>query len=249
MKQIDSKEREQEILELLVRSYIEESKPISSQYLQKKYSLPYSPATIRNIMVDLEKKGYIAHVHTSSGRIPTLEGFKYYVHHLKRDEIVRDCGMGLEISEGGSLDDIDILCEHTMDILSRISGYTSIMARGDSDHHHEKIVCRGTRYFLEQPEFADYGRLKSLLFALEEKIRGLQTVMLSNLDEGIKIMVGDEMGLDEVAGCSLVVSGSREPRLPFVMALLGPVRMDYIKAATSLYSLKQRLTEIVKRLP
>jgi heat-inducible transcriptional repressor len=157
--------------------------------------------------------------------------------------------MGREISEGGSLDDVDMLCEHTMDILSRISGYTSIMARGDMEHQHEKIVCRGTRYFLEQPEFADYGRLKVLLFALEEKIRELQTVMLSNLDEGIKIMVGDEMGLDAVAGCSLVVSGSREPRWPFVMALLGPVRMDYIKAATSLYSLKQRLTEMVKRLP
>ncbi|UCC95728.1 MAG: heat-inducible transcription repressor HrcA, partial [Candidatus Omnitrophota bacterium] len=86
----NSREREEELLDLLVESYIQESRPISSTYLCDKYHLPYSSATVRNILENLEKRGYLSHVHTSSGRVPTKGGFKHYVSGLQETDTMNN---------------------------------------------------------------------------------------------------------------------------------------------------------------
>lgn len=74
--------RQEEILSLIVRAYTQHPEPVSSKHLVEKFGLSYSSATVRNEMVALEDLGYIAQPHTSAGRIPTQNGYRYFVKRL-----------------------------------------------------------------------------------------------------------------------------------------------------------------------
>ncbi len=71
-----------EILKYIVEEYVSSSKPVGSVFLIQKYNLSISSATVRNVMASLEKEGMIEKSHTSSGRIPTSKGYKYYTKYL-----------------------------------------------------------------------------------------------------------------------------------------------------------------------
>ncbi len=75
------------ILKYIVEDFIETAQPVGSKSLLKKHKLNYSSATIRNEMMELEEMGYIEKTHTSSGRIPSINGYRYYVTKLRSDKI------------------------------------------------------------------------------------------------------------------------------------------------------------------
>jgi heat-inducible transcriptional repressor len=79
-------ERQKLVLALLVRDYVETAEPISSGRLVKNYHLEFSPATARNEMAILENKGFLYQPYTSAGRIPTKEGYRYYVRKLMGED-------------------------------------------------------------------------------------------------------------------------------------------------------------------
>ena len=74
--------RAKELLKTLVERYIAEGLPVGSRSLSKISTLEFSPATIRNIMSDLEEMGFVSSPHTSAGRIPTPRGFRVFVDAL-----------------------------------------------------------------------------------------------------------------------------------------------------------------------
>jgi heat-inducible transcriptional repressor len=75
-------ERQKLILALIIHDYVETAQPIGSQYLADRYGLNISSATIRNAMVDLTDAGLLRQPHTSAGRVPTEEGYRYFVRQL-----------------------------------------------------------------------------------------------------------------------------------------------------------------------
>jgi heat-inducible transcriptional repressor len=75
-------ERAQSLLKLLVERYIAEGQPVGSRALSKFPGMELSPASIRNVMADLEEMGFIASPHTSSGRVPTPKGYRFFVDTL-----------------------------------------------------------------------------------------------------------------------------------------------------------------------
>jgi heat-inducible transcriptional repressor len=75
-------ERAKNVLRTLIREYVRAGRPIGSRLLAKVYQEDLSPATLRNVMADLEEAGYLAHPHTSAGRIPTRRGYRFYVESL-----------------------------------------------------------------------------------------------------------------------------------------------------------------------
>lgn len=75
-------ERAKQILYAVVQSYINKPDPVGSRFIVKKYSLGFSPATVRNIMADLEDLGFLSQPHTSAGRVPTDKGYRFYVDSL-----------------------------------------------------------------------------------------------------------------------------------------------------------------------
>ena len=83
--------RAQHLLKTLVERYVAEGQPVGSRVLSKQSGLELSPATIRNVMADLEELGYIASPHTSAGRIPTAKGYRFFVDSLM---VVQPLGEG-----------------------------------------------------------------------------------------------------------------------------------------------------------
>ncbi len=79
-------ERSRNILKAVVVSYIQKALPIGSQTITKSFSFGLSPATIRNIMAELEDLGYLSQPHTSAGRIPTPKGYRLYVDELMEED-------------------------------------------------------------------------------------------------------------------------------------------------------------------
>ena len=75
-------DRAQSLLKILVERYIADGQPVGSRALARASSLELSPATIRNVMADLEEMGFVASPHTSSGRVPTPKGYRFFVDTL-----------------------------------------------------------------------------------------------------------------------------------------------------------------------
>ncbi len=79
---MDLDERNKKVLQAVIDSYISTGAPIGSNVLCKRYDFGLSPATMRNIMADLEELGFLSHPHTSAGRIPTDQGYRFYIDGL-----------------------------------------------------------------------------------------------------------------------------------------------------------------------
>ncbi len=77
-------DRAEKVLFSIVRSFIETAEPVGSRLITKKYVFNLSPATIRNIMADLEDLGFVWQPHTSAGRVPTDRGYRLYVDYVQK---------------------------------------------------------------------------------------------------------------------------------------------------------------------
>lgn len=121
-------ERQLQILLSVIDEYIKHGESVGSRTISKRYLTEHSSATIRNEMSDLEEMGYLRHTHTSSGRMPTSQGFRLHVNlvlqkldskNISKDwfSTLRDQRSGLE----GALD-------AATDMLSRVSNYVGVAA-------------------------------------------------------------------------------------------------------------------------
>jgi heat-inducible transcriptional repressor len=91
-KDLPRRVRHSEILNDIVRTYIETGEPVGSRTVSKSYSESLSPASIRNVMADLADSGYLSQPHTSAGRVPTLKAFRCYVACLVATRAARVLG-------------------------------------------------------------------------------------------------------------------------------------------------------------
>ena len=74
--------RDREVLEAIITDYIQTAEPVGSRTVSKKHNIGLSPATIRNVMADLEEMGFLTQPHTSAGRVPTDRAFRFYVDSI-----------------------------------------------------------------------------------------------------------------------------------------------------------------------
>lgn len=118
----DLNEREKTILRSIVQQFILTASPVGSRNIAKKFNLGLSPATVRNIMSDLEDSGFINHPHTSAGRVPTDKGYRYYVDSLMEiQELKNSEKTTLEKSLDKNLSETDELLKIASKLLSNIT--------------------------------------------------------------------------------------------------------------------------------
>jgi len=117
------------VLWAVVDSYISNPDPVGSRYITRKYGFNLSPATIRNIMADLEEMGYLRQPHTSAGRVPTDKGYRFYVDTFERiksgevdEELFRELRNRLE----NIRNDINKLLDETTKTISEVTHYLGI---------------------------------------------------------------------------------------------------------------------------
>lgn len=129
-------ERQLFILKVTVDDYIQSAQPVGSNQLAKKSGISFSPATIRNEMADLEGMGFLEKTHTSSGRVPSERGYRYYVDHLltPRPLPKEDIVQLRSIFEEKITETEEVIKRSAM-ILSELTNYTSILLGPDVRRH------------------------------------------------------------------------------------------------------------------
>ena len=125
--------RAAELLKLLVERYIQDGEPVGSRTLARAAALGISPATIRNVMADLDQLGLVASPHTSAGRVPTTRGYRYFVDQLlapealseeERTQIADDLAPGYR-----GPDDLVQSASTLLSQLSRMAGVVTVPKR------------------------------------------------------------------------------------------------------------------------
>jgi len=121
-------EREREILQRIVHLYILNGNPIGSRFLSKiiQDEMKLSPATLRNIMADLEDMHFITHPHTSAGRVPTDRGYRFYVDNLSNYEKLNVIELE-KIHSNLIKAPQDFAYQHASKLLGALSQYLSII--------------------------------------------------------------------------------------------------------------------------
>ena len=121
-------QRKQRVLKAVIDDYIESAEPVGSRTLARKYNLGVSPATIRNEMADLEMLGYLEHLHTSSGRVPSSKGYRFYVDGLIPPKPVSDEEKALiDRWYKGRVQRIEEVFQETARIISQVTRNVSLV--------------------------------------------------------------------------------------------------------------------------
>ena len=124
----DLSSREQELLQYIIQNFIVTASPVASKTLVEKHKLGISPATVRNTLTSLEKKGLLKHPHTSAGRVPTDEGYRYYVNALMQVSGLTDNELKhLDQLKDYITNDMDDAVKSASRILGRLSNLLAVV--------------------------------------------------------------------------------------------------------------------------
>ncbi len=221
----DLNNRQVDILQSLIKEYTETGEAVGSEILEKKYKLGVSPATIRNEMVELAKKGYIKKDYFSSGRIPSGKGFRFYIKNLMKEKEVSTTD---EVSYKNSIwderNDIQRLLAHAAKILAQKTGLLSIVATNAGD-----LYYAGVGNLLAIQEFLNWELSKSLFGSLDElpfwnKI--LDRVQVS--DQDVYYMLGeDDFSDPSFEPCASILGEFEGKDVRGIIGIVGPKRMYY----------------------
>jgi len=247
LRSLNNLARKNDVLRITIDEYIETVTPVSSARIVEKNLISVSSATIRNILAELERDGYLSHPHTSAGRVPTETGYRYYVDHfVNQIHLLEEEKARIRAAYMQESLELEALLDRTSRILSDTTHYTTIISL---DGQGSKVFCGGTNFIVGYPDYQDINKniikIKSILSALDEKERLLE-VINRDLAKKIDILIGHEIECSDMDSCSLVVSQYRSKKGPSGrIAVLGPTRMDYNKVVSTLEYFSNLIEEIL----
>ncbi|MCI8404385.1 MAG: heat-inducible transcription repressor HrcA [Clostridia bacterium] len=125
---MDLSDRKRKILQAIIDEYIGTAEPVGSRAISKKENLGLSSATIRNEMADLEEMGYLIQPHTSAGRVPSDEGYRFYVNSLMRKyKIGMEAVAQLQSVLETRVSQLEKLIKYAGAIASSLTDYTTVV--------------------------------------------------------------------------------------------------------------------------
>ena len=176
-------ERERQVLQAIIEEYVNTAEPVSSGTIAENYNLGYSSATIRNEMAELEKQGYLEKPHTSSGRIPSAKGYRFYVDELLNDEkISLDEIQYIKSRLETKVNEIEELTKIATDTLSEITHYTTVAIGPDANNNiisDVKFISLGNR-ILMAVVLTENGAIKETIIKYNEDITENQIESLNH---------------------------------------------------------------------
>ncbi len=161
-----------EIFKAVVEEFIATAEPVGSKTLVEKYNLPYSTATIRNEMMELENLGLIEKTHTSSGRVPSSEGYRFYVENLMNSHIDEQMELVVQSAFADRSLNIDELIKKSCDILAKMTNLTSIVLGPDAQKQrleHIKLFVVDDRNAVAV-FITDTGHTENRMFQFDEDV-------------------------------------------------------------------------------
>ncbi|MDH7515927.1 MAG: heat-inducible transcriptional repressor HrcA [Bacteroidota bacterium] len=166
--------REALVLQHVIRQYIATANPVGSRTVSKQLHLNLSPATIRNIMADLEDKGLLGHPHTSAGRVPTDKGYRCYVDTLMqgmrpKEEDVAFIETRLEDEQFTTIEDVIRKCTHILSAISHQLALVSVPLIGNGRLEHIELVPVSSSRVMVILSIMS-GIIKSIVFEVDSEI-------------------------------------------------------------------------------
>ena len=163
--------RQAAILSAIVREYIRSGEPVGSKHLVGRFRLDVSSATVRNDMSLLEELGYLAQPHTSAGRVPTDQGYRWFVDNAGAPKLAQSQQREL-IAALGEPADLDSKLMLASEVLSRFTRYAAavLTPRFQLSHlRHLDLAWLGPRLVVAVL-IGDGGRVEKRLFELDEDV-------------------------------------------------------------------------------
>lgn len=120
--------RNRRILYAVLTEYIASGEPVGSRRIAKRYGINLSPATIRNVLADLEEAGYLTQPHTSAGRVPTDLGFRVFVDALVQMRDVTEEDRAAVLARLSNLSPADDIMRETGRLLSKLTGVAAVLS-------------------------------------------------------------------------------------------------------------------------
>lgn len=336
-------DRKRQILLAIIQDYVATAEPVGSRTIARKYKLGVSPATIRNEMADLEEMGFIEQPHTSAGRIPSDQGYRYYVDYLMQRQVLsRDEEKIIRVGYESKVKEIGEVIQLTGQMLSQLTHYTAIVSspqlgqsvvkhiqlvlmaptqvlvivvqdtgavhhqmiqvsenitQGDleqisivlnaklqgrnmdnirltlikeiyfelSKHKQildlaldimnskltgeEKIYLGGVFNILNQPEFHNVDKIKTILSLLEQEALLRDILNSDALTEGITVRIGEENSREEIKNCSMITATYKiSDKVLGTVGVIGPTRMEYAKVVSIMEYMTKNLSDVLIKL-
>jgi len=134
-------DRQQDVLQAIINTHITTADAVGSRTVAKNMGNRLSPASIRNVMSDLEEMGYVQQPHTSAGRIPTDSGYRVYVNNLMKIHVVKlEQRRWIEDHYEYGIKQIEDLLETTANLLSMLTHYTAVVQLPRKDLETIRLV-------------------------------------------------------------------------------------------------------------
>lgn len=210
-------ERQQLILKLIVEHFVATAEPIGSKFLVEECGLDVSGATVRNEMRDMEERGFLNHPHTSSGRMPSEAGYRYYIAHIMQPmNIVKKDADAIQtfLKEEDGRRAVKQIAKY----IAEKTNNAVIVAFGN-----DAIYYTGMSYLFAQPEFRDYAymvKASTIFDQCEERIDDV--IEMFNLEP--RVLIGNENPFGQMTSMVGIKMGD------VLFTVLGPMRMDYARA-------------------
>lgn len=215
--------RQRDILWQVVENYIDTGEPVASQIIADK--LGVSSATIRNEFSALDELGLTASPHTSSGRIPTDQAYKFYI------EKIRDHQNNLPAKFQEKLKHTYRQAENTEEALKNLAKNISEFVQGAVAINLEPniIFLTGFSYIFQQPEFSHPNEVMNLSHALDQLENNFNKMRAAlSADNSLQILVGSDNPFGPAFGTVIL------PLQTHFLTVLGPARMNYNRAVSCL---------------
>jgi heat-inducible transcriptional repressor len=175
--------RSDTILKYIVEYFIKNAQPVGSHTLIEEYKLPYSSATIRNEMFALEKMGLIEKTHSSSGRVPSAQGYRYYCEKLRDGAVNEQLKNSIQTVLDQKVKSIDAVIKESCEILSHMTNLVTVVM--GPDENKEKLASIQMVQISDNTITAifvtDKGYVENKTFIVPDSIKTEEVVSCVNL--------------------------------------------------------------------
>lgn len=225
-------DRKKNLLSIIIQEYLQTAAPVSSGVLVKKYKLAFSPATVRNEMMELEEEGFIYQPHTSAGRVPTELAYHLFLTELLDSKEVKS----LKDAEQKILETLFSHEENdykkTAKAIAELSQSAVFWA-----FHKNNLYYTGLSNLFSQPEFKQLDAVcdfSTVIDRLEEIIEEI----FEDLPSGKKFLIGQENPFGNFLSTALLKY--KDNKKTGVFGIISPMRTDYEKNLALLEFIKNK---------
>lgn len=218
--------RTKTVLEVAIKEYIKDGKPVSSKELAKSYNFGVKDATIRNELNRLTKDGFLAQTHTSGGRVPTDKGYKFFVENALSNAIDSKRILNNKYSHLAS----DLRQGDLRGFIEEVSGETKLLGVGKKEKSREVYKSGFDELFnrLDLDTKQEFYEIARDFEMIDERLEALRNRVFEHFNFP-RVFIGRQSPITNSENLSVILDSYDIGGQKFMVAIIGPKRMDYDK--------------------